>query len=186
MEVNHSLNDSGDSGKPVRLESLAFVLVAEQLAQEIEATRKKMACLALHPSWANFFEEIRSVAVNLQRPSPVSIGDSYYLIERLSSIEVPETPGNRTGSESAGSDDEVEAKQALLKISAFAYFCMTVIDAFSVEYFDFTIVETLTGLGAPGSYEELSVIREEMSVSPGGSRVLINKFRNSLGLLDLS
>ena len=159
-----------------RIENLAFALASEQLIDAIRATRNQMSRLRLHSRWTEFFEELRSAGISLQHASPFSICDSYMIFKRLSEISVPDA----FVGQAVVSEDEVSAGRIVRDFAAFSYFCMTVIDAFDKNFFDFQRVQEMTASGTAGSYEELSAARAEIGFSSENSRAMIEKFRSSL------
>jgi hypothetical protein len=67
------------------------------------------------------------------------------------------------------------------RLSAFAYFGITVIDAFSDRYFDLDEVRRRTASELNGSHEDLAAVRVELGVSAASSRMMLDRFRQSLG-----
>jgi hypothetical protein len=156
-----------------RLEDLALALVREAVIETLDAARNELSHLLLSPAWAAVFDAIRLASVALRRDhdSPRSV---YLKIEQISQIHAD-------GGDSGTSENEDTARRILDRLSAFAYFGLTVIDAFSDRYFDFDKVRHRTTDGLDGSYEELAAARVELSVSAASSRRMLDRFRQSLG-----
>jgi energy-coupling factor transporter ATP-binding protein EcfA2 len=176
IEIN--LEQLTDEHHP-RLEDLALTLVTESMIDVLDASRNQMSQLTLGPRWADYFESMRSAISTLQR-NP-SLPDSLYQeISKISKINVPymvegdgawtvKTPG-----------DEDPAAQILNRLSAFAYFAVTIIDAFSDSWFNLAEAKRRTEVQADNSYEELASARIELSVSYASARLILDRFRSSL------
>jgi hypothetical protein len=163
-----------------RLQDLTFCLVKEELIEAIRATRNQLARLTLHTNWKGFFEKIHSAGTSLRYASPFSIHESYVFIKELSELTVPEVPEGVQTRRELVLRDEDEAERIVRDFTAFSYFGMTVIDAFSDRHFDFETVQQTTGRGSKGSYEELAVARAELTISPENSRAMLRQFRDFL------
>ena len=77
------------------------------------------------------------------------------------------------------SDDEEAATRIMQNFSAYAYFGLTVIDAFSDKFFDPQIMQQHMVIASEAAYEELAFARAELSVSSASSRAMLSRFRNS-------
>ena len=179
VEVNQ---ESHTADLHPRLQDLAFALVKEELVEAIRATRNQVSLLTLHSNWAGFFETMRSASATLRHSSwlPMSMQESYGIIEVLSELEVPRPPKGLEAERAIVVSDEENARGIVGDFSAFSYFGLTVIDAFSDEFFDLQAVQHSTAYESGTMYEVLAVARTELSVSPASSRGLLSRFRNSL------
>lgn len=146
----------------------------------MRATRNQMSRLTLHTDWTLFFEKLQSASSNLRRASPFSVNESYGFIEGLSDLTVPDVPEEARIRRALVTRDEDEAKRIVRDFTAFSYFGMTVIEAFSDRLFDLQVVQQATARGSKGSYEELAVARAELAVSPENSRAMLRRFREAL------
>jgi hypothetical protein len=105
----------------------------------------------------------------------------YCLIEDLSTMEAPKEPSKAEGiGRVPAQQDEDAARQIVRDFTVFAYFGLTVIDAFSDKYFDWETVQQRSSGIPEGSYEALAVARAELTVSQENSRAIIQRFRESL------
>jgi hypothetical protein len=178
VEVNGELNNTL---RTPRLEELAFALVREELVEAIRATRNQMARLNLHANWAPAFEILRVASVTLRQTSFAPGSNMYCLIEDLSTMEAPKEPSKAEGiGRVPAQQDEDAARQIVRDFTVFAYFGLTVIDAFSDKYFDWETVQQRSSGIPEGSYEALAVARAELTVSQENSRAIIQRFRESL------
>jgi hypothetical protein len=178
VEVNGELNNTL---RTPRLEELAFALVREELVEAIRATRNQMARLNLHANWAPAFEILRVASVTLRQTSFAPRSNMYCLIEDLSTMEAPKEPSKAEGiGRVPAQQDEDAARQIVRDFTVFAYFGLTVIDAFSDKYFDWETVQQRSSGIPEGSYEALAVARAELTVSQENSRAIIQRFRESL------
>jgi hypothetical protein len=76
--------------------------------------------------------------------------------------------------------DEESADRIIQDFSAYAYFGLTVIEAFSDRFFDLQTVQQKTTSGSEGAYEELAFARADLSVSSASSRAMLARFRGTL------
>lgn len=167
VEIN--LEREKVAGYP-RLDYLAQALVEEAVVEVLDAARNQMSHLVLGPAWAAPFDAMRLASVALMRDNSSS-RESYLTIETLSQVHI--------GGEYSTGDEHV-AGRILDRLSAFAYFGITIIDAFADKYFNLEEVRVKTAVGSPNSYEELAAARIELSVSAASSRIMLHRFRESL------
>lgn len=154
-----------------RLDELALALVREAVIEALDAARNEMSRLVLRPAWAAVFDVIKRASVALsQDDSPRAV---YLTIEQISQLYAG-------GCDSGTPENEKAARRILDRLSAFAYFGITVIDAFSDRYFDLDRARPRPAGSLNGSYEELAAVRAELSVSAGSSRIMLDRFRRSL------
>jgi energy-coupling factor transporter ATP-binding protein EcfA2 len=156
-----------------KLNDLARVLVREAVIEALDAARNQMSYLLLGSAWGPVFDAIRRASVRLRRDDN-SPEEAYLIIEQISQARVDEG-----GSEM--SENENIARLIVDRLSAFAYFGITVIDAFSDRYFDLEKVKQGTADKLENSYEQLAAVRAELSVSAASSRTMLDQFRQSLG-----
>ena len=176
VEVNQDL------GSIHRLADLAFILVKENILESIRATRSQISRLTLNDNWAAVFETLRSATTHLRVTSLSSMDGSRRVIEELSELKAPL---RLTGQEAnTAGQDEDSAKRIIHNFSAYAYFGLAVIDAFSDKFFDLSSVQQKMDSGSEGTYEELALARNELSVSPASSRAMLSRFRSSLSPRD--
>jgi hypothetical protein len=177
VDVNQ---EAGTRSRVLRLEDLAFCLVREELIEAIRATRNQLARLALHANWTTFFERVHSASVSLRYASPFLTDRSYGLVKELSGLTAPDAPESVPTVRDLIQKDEEEAKRIVRDFTAFSYFGLTIIDAFSDEFFDLEHVRLCTAKRFAGPYEELAVARAELTVSPENSRAMLRRFRDRL------
>jgi hypothetical protein len=163
-----------------RLQDLAFCLVKEELIEAIRATRNQMARLVQHSNWLPFFERVQTASISLASASPFSVNESYAIIAELSELAVPNSPGGVASRRELIQRDEDEAERIVKDFTAFSFFGLTIIDAFSDKYFDLDTVQFATSNGSVGSYEELAAARGELAISSENSRAMLRRFRESL------
>lgn len=155
-----------------RLDYLARILVREAVVEALDAARNEMSYLLLGSEWATLFDAIRLASATLSRDD--SSTAVYQTIEQISKVHAE-------GRDAGASENEDIARRILDRLSVFAYFGITVIDAFSDRYFDLDKVRQRTAGELNGSYEELAAARVELSVSAANSRTMLDRFRQSLG-----
>jgi len=166
-------NRSGSADHPPaysQLGDLAPALVREAVIEATDAARNQMSYLLLGSAWTPVFDELRRAGVTLRRAKNAPEA-AYPVIEEISQIHA-----NVRHSATSGKDDI--ACRILDQLSAFSYFGMTVIDTFSNRYFNLDKAGKRKG---GDSYEELSAARSELSVSAASSRMMLDRFRRSLG-----
>jgi hypothetical protein len=168
VEIN--LEREKVAGYP-RLDYLAQALVAEAVVEVLDAARNQMSHLVLGPAWAAPLDAMRLASVALMRDNSSS-RESYLTIEALSQVHII------SGDDSTG--DEHVARRILDRLSTFAYFGITIIDAFADKYFNLEEVRAKTAVGSPNSYEELAAARIELSIAAASSRIMLHRFRESL------
>ncbi len=151
-----------------QLGDLAPALVREAVIEAIDAARNQMSYLPLGSAWSPVFDKLRRASVTLRR-AKITPEAVYLVIEGISQVHA-----NVRHSVSSENDDS--ACRILDRLSAFSYFGITVIDAFSNRYFNLAKARK-----SGGSYEELSAARSELSVSAASSRMMLDQFRQSLG-----
>ena len=169
--ADSAANRRGSANHPPaysQLGDLAPALVREAIIEATDAARQQMSYLLLGSAWTPVFDELRraSVALRQAKNAPKA---SYPTIEEISQMHA-------NARHSATSEGDDIACRILDRLSAFAYFGMTVIDAFSNKYFNLGKARKMKG---GGSYEELSAARSELSVSAASSRVMLDRFRRS-------
>ena len=162
------------NGPPVgsRLGDLAPALVQYAVIEALDAARDQMSYLLLGSAWAHVFDELRLASAALRQDNNPH-GAAYPVIEKISRMQA-DVPHSGT------SEDEGIACRILDRLSAFAYFGITVIDAFSDRYFNLDKARKRMGGELGGSYEQLATARSELSVSAGSSRMMLDRFRQSL------
>jgi len=162
------------NGPPVgsRLGDLAPALVQYAVIEALDAARDQMSYLLLGSGWAHVFDELRLASAALRQDNNPH-GAAYPVIEKISRMQADVQ-------HSGTSEDEGIACRILDRLSAFAYFGITVIDAFSDRYFNLDKARKRMGGELGGSYEQLATARSELSVSAGSSRMMLDRFRQSL------
>jgi KAP family P-loop domain len=155
-----------------RLEDLTLALVQEAVVEALDAARKEISQLLLRAAWASVHDAIRLASVTLKQND--SRRAAYLTIEHISQIH---TDGHDSGTP----ENEDAARRVLDRLSAFAYFGITVIDVFSDRYFDLDEVRRRTASELNGSHEDLAAVRVELGVSAASSRMMLDRFRQSLG-----
>jgi hypothetical protein len=155
-----------------QLKDLAPAIVREAVIEALDAARNQMSYLLLGSAWGPVFDAIRLASVALRRDDNSS-ETAYLTIEQISRVHADVR-------DSGTSENEDIARRILDRLSAFSYFGITVIDAFSDRYFDLNKVRHRTTEKLKGSYEELAAARAELSVSAASSRTMLDQFRRSL------
>ena len=168
------------------LSDLTRALVGEAVIEALDAARNQLSRLNLSSDWVECFDNIRSESASLRemmsRRSSSSKGQEpglYDIVERISGLRGPQR-GDWTGeSRPAGENDQKAAIGILDRLSSFACFGITVIDAFSDTYFDLDTVKD-TQAGSDGSYEQLAIARIELSVFAASARMILERFRKKV------
>ena len=174
--VELNLEQLGQGGYP-RLEDLARALVTESAIDALDASRNQMSRLILRPDWAPLFDSMRSASVRLQRDRSSAKLDE--VIKEVDGMTLPQTTKRDVSDVKILADEDV-AERILSSLSAFAYFGITVGDAFSDRYFNLREAQRRTDSGAGDAYEELAAARIELSVSYASARLILDRFRASL------
>ena len=170
-QLGHSKTEYHRRLKPEdypRLEDLTRDLVTENMIEALDASRDQMSRLLLPPDWAARFHDIRSASITLGRgrvpPSKV-----YEVMKKIDELKLPDKQKN-DDLNSASVGDEVSAARLLNSLSAFAYFGMTVIEAFSSRLFNLATIRLDTEKESDNGYEELAAARIELGVSYASAR----------------
>ena len=164
-----------------QLDDLAPALVWETVIEALDAARDQMSYLLLGPPWAHVFDELRLASADLDACASAALRQNndprepaYLVIKEISRMQT-------NGPYSGMVEGEKIACRTLDRLSAFAYFGITVIDAFSDRYFNPDRSRETTDGELGGSYKELAAARSELSVSAASSRMMLDRFRQSLG-----
>jgi Cdc6-like AAA superfamily ATPase len=177
VEMNLEQLSQGDYP---RLEDLTLALVTESVIDALDASRNQMSRLILRPGWAQLFDRMRSASVRLRRDrsSPKKL---YEVIKEVDEMSLPyATKSDDAGNVKTTQEDEDAAARILNSLSAFAYFGITIVDAFSDRYFNLSEARQRTDSRADNGYEELAAARVELSVSYASARLILDRFRESL------
>lgn len=186
MEINPA--QASAENNP-RLPDLALDLVRYEMIEALDAARTQLSRLDLAPEWAWYFDTIRSESAGLLSTPPASGGtapdakfrDSVYgIVERVSKLSEPKHVEWADEAVLATEKDQVVAMTVVNRLSAFAYFGMTVIDAFSDKYFDLKQVRKNTTTPSHGSYEQLAVARIELSIFADSAKAILQRFRAAI------
>jgi hypothetical protein len=162
-----------------RLWALALALVTESVIDALDASRNQMSRLILQPDWAPLFDSMRSASVRLRRDrsSPTKL---FEVIKEVDEMSLPHaTKCDDAGNVKLQADQDAAAR-ILNSLSAFAYFGIIIVDAFSDRWFDLAEAKRRTDSGAANAYEELAAARVELSVSYASARLILDRFRASL------
>ena len=172
-----------------RLADLALDLVREEVIEALDAARNQLSRLDLPPEWAAYFDTIRSASAGLRQIPPASrdtapgagFRDSLYdIVERISTLSEPKHREWADEARLAAEKDQVAALGVVSRLSAFAYFGLTVIDAFSDTYFHLDKVSQNTTTPGDGSYEQLAVARIELSIFAASAKAILERFRAAI------
>jgi hypothetical protein len=139
-----------------------------------------MARLMLHSNWTIFFEKVHSASIGLRHASTFSMYESCDFIKNLSELTIPDAPEGVPTRRELVERDEDEAERIVRDFTAFSYFGLTVIEAFSDRLFDLEAIQRATVSGSESSYEQLAIARAELTVSPENSRAMLRRFREFL------
>jgi energy-coupling factor transporter ATP-binding protein EcfA2 len=172
-----------------RLADLTLDLVREEVIEALDAARNQLSRLDLPPEWAWYFDTIRSASAGLRQIPPASRdtapgagfrGSLYDIVGRISTLSEPKHREWADQARLATENDQVAALGVVSRLSAFAYFGMTVIDAFSDTYFDLDQVSQNTTNPGDGSYEQLAVARIELSIFAASATAILERFRAAI------
>jgi len=168
-----------EAGRHPRLDDLAFRLVTEDLIDVLVASRSQMSRLILSSGWAALFDEMRSAGITLRRGSAPR-SELYKIMENISAIRPPKTSEREEDQPTIVQDDEDTARRIVAGLSAFAYFGVTVIDAFADEHFSLDEVRQRMESDDGASYQELAAARVELSISTTSAQLILHRFHDSL------
>ena len=152
---------------------LSYLLVRDEMIESLRAARNQMALLSLDTEWATLFDDMRTAIIRLRAETTTAINDARVVIEKISEFQLPGALRRLSG------DDERSAQAIIDRLSASAYFCKTIIEAFANEKFTLESVRSKTRAGGDGAYENLAAARVELSISPSSSREILTRFRAS-------
>jgi Cdc6-like AAA superfamily ATPase len=182
VEIN--LDQTDAERYPRRLPDLALSLAKEGMIETLDASRNQLSRLGLQAGWAWCFDNIRSVSIILRSKS--SDPDKLYrVMEDISKLSPPKRNECADGT-SMSPEDEDAGLRIISRLSAYAYFSVTIVDAFSDSNFDLTEAKRRTVAGIDGSYEQLAVARVELSAFADSARMILDRFRDSLSLERIS
>ncbi len=181
IEINLA---QADGERYPRLADLTFSLVAEAVIDAIDASRKQMSRLDLPTDWAWYFDNMRSASIALRQYSESSArssaDDLYHVIEGISKLPLAKIEEPESGAGEKAAEDQNSALHIINRLSAFSYFGITVIDAFSDRYFDLDTVKRSAIGRTDGAYEHLAVARIELSLFAASARMILDRFRASV------
>jgi hypothetical protein len=171
-----------------RLPDLALDLVREEVIEALDAARNQLSRLDLPTEWAWYFDTIRSASADLRQIPPASMDavpgagfrNLYDIVKRVSTLSEPKHREWADEARMAAEKDQVAALGVVSRLSTFAYFGMTVIDAFSDNYFDLDQVKKNTTTPGDGSYEQLAVARIELSIFAASAKAIMERFRAAI------
>jgi hypothetical protein len=155
-----------------RLDYLAHQLVAEAIAEAIDAARNELSRRVLPARWAPVFDELRVAAGTLRRPG-ISQAELRRTLKVLAHAVTATEPAEFPA-------DEHAAISTVERLSAFAFFGLTVLEAFGDDIFDLDEVRRRSAHLTPGSYEQLAAALVELNFSAASSRMTLCQFRESL------
>ena len=182
-EMNHERLSQLENPKPEDyppLTDLSHDLVIESMVEALDASRNQMSQLLLQSDWAALFDYVRTAGITLRRDRALP-SKLYEVMKEIAELKLPDSMKNEdTSHATAEADDYVAAARILNSLSAFAYFGITVIDAFSDKYFNLTEGKRRADTGADDAYEELAAARIELGVSYASARLILDRFRASL------
>ena len=178
VEVNHQETENQDFP---RIGNLTLCLVVEDTAEVLRTSRNQLARMSLPDSWGNVFYQLRTAMVSL-RTGPVSPEEHQKILRGLCSLQSPSAANLSTSQET----DEPAAAKIITGLAAFAYYSITVVEAFDNDYFNLRAARETTHDTAGGSYIELAAARLELGISPKSSQSIIHRFRARSGLPPLS
>lgn len=173
VEINEELRVTSDYP---RLEDLTRALVKEGLTEVVTATRNMISQLAPEAPWGVTFDQLRSLLAAMRIESSVTISESRELMRWLARLDA-----DRAAPESEADPLKV-ARRALIELSAFTYFSLTIIDAFAETTFSVKKAKTRSSPTDAGSYEQLAGARRELTISPESSRETVRRFRKAWSL----
>src|SRR5271166_5464258 len=115
--------------------------------------------------WAALFDYVRTAGITLRRDRALP-SKLYEVMKEIAELKLPDSMKNEDSSHATTeADDYAAAARILNSLSAFAYFGITVIDAFSDKYFNLTEAKRKADTRADDAYEELAAARIELGVS---------------------
>ena len=162
------------------LSELSLVLVKEELVEAMRASRNQLSQLALSSAWTQYFDLLRAASTSLRRKPSIPRDEAHQIIEELSALTAPADSGRGDSQVTTAQIDEGKARRIIDDFAAYAYFGLTIIDAFDNNNFSLAAVTARTAAGLPGSYEELALARAELSVSTASSKSMLQRFRATL------
>ncbi|MGI5223635.1 ATP-binding protein [Actinoallomurus sp. CA-142502] len=180
VELNEEMRATSDYP---RLEDLTRALVKEGLIEVVTATRNMIAQLAPEAPWGVTFDQLRNLLTAMRTEPSVAISESAALMRRLASLDA-DRAAPETDSALTEADPLKAARRALMELSAFTYFSVTIIDAFADLTFNLNKAKAGGSPTDAGSYEQLAGARRELTLSPESSRETVRRFREAWSLDD--
>lgn len=164
IRVTRRMVELKEQARHPQVSELAELLVREELYEVIEGTRTQLGSLALEEVYGAAFILMQEVVIDLKKGSAIKPPAF-----ALATLELPSANRNE------------EAHRIFSELSAFADFCLAIMQAF--ESFDLLKVKEVAEKGSSGSYEKLALARQELSVSSASTRRILGNFRVSHGFV---
>jgi hypothetical protein len=174
VDVNH--RETKEDFFP-RIGDLAVRLVAEDSAEVLRTSRSQLARMSLPESWGAIFHQLR-VAMALLGSEKTRPKEYRKIISDLCSLRTPSPADSGTNQV----ENESSAAKVINGLVAFAYYSITVIEAFDNDYFDLRTVRKRARDATGSSYMELAAARMELGISPESSEATVRRFRTRAGL----
>lgn len=174
IEINR---DQQVHGNLPRIADLALALVAEQMAEALDAGRIQASRLNLDADWAPLLDAMRSSSVELKRGS-ARTSQAFSVLGGIAEMRTPCSTVKVYGG--AATNELDRAARIVDGLAAFAAFGTTLIDAFSDDAgFSLEEARKRAEAGAANAYEELAGARAELAISPTSTRMILARFRGT-------
>jgi hypothetical protein len=155
--------------------------VKEGLTEVVMATRNMISQLVPELPWGVTLDQLRSLLAAMRTEPSVTVSESRELMQWLAMLDA-----DRAAPESDLDRPETDplkvARRALMELSAFTYFSLTIIDAFAETTFSLNKAKAGSSPTDASSYEQLAGARRELTISPESSRETVRRFREAWSL----
>jgi hypothetical protein len=174
VEIN--LEES-DAGRPYpRLDDLAAALIKEEMTETLTGMRTQLSSMSAGVDLGGIFDSMRGLIRTMELALPCDMTPALpqlYDFARLDLNPLRDAP------------EDGPTRAVLVQLSAFAFFCLTVLEVFEDGVFELDRAKSESDGSSPASFEELAAARRELSVSPSSCRATLARFRVAWGLPQL-
>ncbi|WP_030176526.1 hypothetical protein [Spirillospora albida] len=171
VEIN--LEESRNTWPHPQLADLAAALVKEEMTETLTGTRTQLPPTPEGVDLGDIFDSMRGLLGIMRSTEPSNMIPALPHLEEFARLDVAPLPPEMP--------ELAPVRATLVQLSAFALFCLTVVEVFDENVFTFERAAEWS-FGSfhapfPGSFEELAAARRELSVSPSSCRAALTRFR---------
>lgn len=171
VEINLEESNAGRSYP--RLDDLAAALVKEELIETLTGIRTQLPSTPEGVDLGDVFDAMRDMLRTMRLAPPCDMAPAHPRLYDFASLDT--TPLSEV-------PELAPAHAPLVQLSAFALFCLTVIEVFDHGVFTLAQARWASTGASPASFEELAAARRELSVSPSSCRTTLTRFRAAWNL----